>query len=165
MSGAKTIFSALTGLLFSAVRHEPVRPEPGAAARVHGFEHLRGHRYAVLTTFRKDGSPVPTAVWFGLDTAGCVYFVTEANAYKVRRIRRADAVLLAPSDLRGRPVGPAAAGTARVLPAAEIARAERVIAANYGLIRPLYRAFSARLSAGQVYVEVKPGAAERVSGK
>ena len=33
------------------------------------FEHLEGHRYARLTTYRKSGEPVPIPVWFRLPLA------------------------------------------------------------------------------------------------
>ena len=37
--------------------------ESGTAPDFSGFE---GNQYAVLVTFRRDGTPVPTPVWFAL---------------------------------------------------------------------------------------------------
>jgi len=119
-----------------------------------GFDALRGRKHAILTTYRRSGEAVPTVVWFGLDDAGRMYLRTEADAFKVKRLRRNPEVLVAPSDLRGKPKGPAAAGTARVLDASENDHAERTIQANYGLGRKVYESGGSRLDL--VYVEVVP---------
>jgi hypothetical protein len=34
------------------------------------FEALRGHKYAVVVTFRRSGEPVPSPVWLALDESG-----------------------------------------------------------------------------------------------
>jgi PPOX class probable F420-dependent enzyme len=128
--------------------------EPLPAER--GFESLRGHKYCLLTTFRKSGEPVPTPVWFGL-ADGTVYLQTEAAVGKVKRIRNDPRVRLAPCTLRGKPLGPPAEGTARVLAPGDSEPAERAIASNYGPIRKLYEAMSARLlSVEQLYIAVEP---------
>ena len=128
--------------------------EPLPAER--GFESLRGHKYCLLTTFRKSGEPVPTPVWFGLDD-GTVYLRTEAAVGKVKRIRNDQRVRLAPCTLRGKPLGPPAEGAARVLAPGDSEPAERAIASNYGPIRKLYEAMSARLlSVEELYIAVEP---------
>src|SRR5829696_5490286 len=86
--------------------------DPGTAPDFSGFQD---HRYAVLVTFRKDGTPVPTAVWFGLLDDGRFVTSTEERTAKVRRIRRDPHVRVFPSDPRGKPLGPGVEGTARIL--------------------------------------------------
>ena len=71
------------------------------------FPALRGHQYALLTTFRKSGQPVPTPVWFAED-GGKVYVYTRSDSGKVKRIRAGGRVELAPCDARGTLLGPAA---------------------------------------------------------
>jgi uncharacterized protein len=128
--------------------------EPLPADR--GFESLRGHKYCLLTTFRKSGEPVPTPVWFGL-ADGTVYLRTEVAVGKVKRIRNDPRVRLAPCTLRGKPLGPPAEGAARVLAPGDSEPAERAIASNYGPIRKLYEAMSARLlSVEEIYIAVEP---------
>jgi PPOX class probable F420-dependent enzyme len=119
------------------------------------FEHLRGHKYAVLVTFRRSGETVPTAVWFGLD-GGKLYVRTERRSGKVKRIRNDARVLVAPSGFRANPLGPAAGGTARILEPAESEHAERALAAHYGLFRRLYEGVGEQLNADMVYLEVTP---------
>ena len=127
----------------------------GTVAPEHGFESLRGHKYCLLTTFRKSGEPVPTPVWFGL-TDGKVYLRSEASVGKVKRIRNNPRVRVAPSTVRGKPLGLPAEGQARVLASNESEQAERAIAANYGLFRRLYEGFGNRLPIDLVYIEVEP---------
>jgi uncharacterized protein len=132
---------------FSAAREEPT---------AHGFDGLRGHKYCLLISFRRSGEPVPTPVWFGLDTDGRLFVRTEAGAAKVKRIRADSRVRVAPATSRGKPTGPLAAGVARVLPGDDEAHAERALQANYGLGRRLYEGVSEPLGVHTVYLEVTP---------
>jgi len=118
------------------------------------FDSLRGHKYALLHTFRKSGEAVPTPVWFGL-AGGKLYFRTYANAAKIRRIRQNPRVLAGPCDARGKPKGSLIEARARVLSASEEARAEEAIQSNYGLFRRLYEGGFAMKVEG-AYVEVEP---------
>lgn len=121
------------------------------------FGSLRGHRYAVLVTFRRSGDPVPTPVWFGVDDRGRAYVKTRHDAGKVMRLRNDSRVLIAPSTTRGKPVGPAIRGTARVLPEEEWPPAEATLAAAYGTGRKL----SERVIGGPdelaAYIQITPG--------
>jgi uncharacterized protein len=144
---------------YDRMRH----PAAQAAAReeptARGFSALRAHKYCLLVTFRRSGEPVPTPVWFGLDADGKLYVHTGAGAAKVKRIRANPRVRVAPSSVRGKPAGPLAEGTARVLTPEEEARAERAIQSNYGLGRKLYEGMGGPLGADMVYLEVTPASA------
>ncbi|MEV4516293.1 PPOX class F420-dependent oxidoreductase [Dactylosporangium sp. NPDC049525] len=95
---------------------------------------ILGRRKQVsLTTFRKDGRPVSTAVWHAID-GGEVLIVTEPGSGKVKRLRNSGRVVLAPSDIRGRvPDGaPSFEGSARLVEDPEgIARIRAAIARRY----------------------------------
>jgi uncharacterized protein len=123
------------------------------------FEALKDRKYALLVTFKRSGEAVPTATWFGLSDEGNVYTHTFADSWKVKRISRDPRVLVAPCDARGKPLGPAIEGRARVLPRAEWERAERAIAANYGLGRKLYMAPTQRRQDAMTYLEIVPASA------
>jgi len=123
------------------------------------FAALDGAKYCLLVTYRRSGEAVPTPVWFGLDADGRLYVSTVADAAKVRRIRANPSVLVAPATQRGKPTGPLAAGSARVLPAGEEAHAEAALQANYGLGRKLYEGMSGPLGVDTVYLEVSPNVA------
>jgi PPOX class probable F420-dependent enzyme len=120
------------------------------------FSALRGHKYCLLSTFRKNGEAVPTPVWFGL-ADGKVYIRTEAEVGKVKRIRREPRVHVAPCTFRGRPLGPSTEGSARIMAPAESEHAERALAAKYGLERRLYEGTVSRLLYPELlYIEVTP---------
>ncbi|HYX78763.1 MAG TPA: hypothetical protein VE727_05315, partial [Solirubrobacterales bacterium] len=62
----------------------------------------------------------------------------------------------APCNFRGKPIGPAAEGRARVLLPEEEERAEAALAANYGLTRTLYEGAGGRLGVKTLYIEIAP---------
>jgi PPOX class probable F420-dependent enzyme len=140
---------------YEAIRHRRAADLAEASAGASNFEHLRGHKYALLITYRRDGTGVPTPVWFGLRD-GRVYVHTEPRTAKVRRIRANPRVRVAPCTMRGKPRGAAAEGDARVLPRADEAMAEAVIQANYGLGRRIYEQPLTRSSLDWVYIEISP---------
>ena len=61
---------------------------------------LDRHRYMSLATFRRNGTEVATPVWFAA-VAGRLYVVSAGDAGKVKRIRNASRVRVAPCDVRG----------------------------------------------------------------
>jgi uncharacterized protein len=122
------------------------------------FDGLRGHKYAVLVTFRRNGAPVPSPVWFGLDAQGRAYVRTMHDAGKVKRVRNDPRALLAPSTVRGRPIGAAIEATALVVPRAEWSHAETTLQAAYGIGRKVYEgAFGGGDGIG-AYLELTPTA-------
>ena len=89
-------------------------------------------RYIRLTTFKKDGTAMPTPVWV-VDDGERVYVTTLESAGKLKRIRNSGRVLVAPSDWRGTPNGDEVEGQAEVLDAAGSQRVGVMIKAKYGL--------------------------------
>jgi uncharacterized protein len=129
--------------------------EPGTAADFSGFE---GKQYAVLVTFRKDGTPVPTPVWFALLDDRLFVTSTDRRTAKVRRIRRDPHVRVFPSDPRGKPVGPVVDGTARIVDEGDDGeRAEAALDRKYGRTRRIYERVMTR-SEDTLHLEVVPAA-------
>src|SRR3954449_11980756 len=87
---------------------------PGTARDFAGFSESE---YAALVTFRRDGTAVPTPVWFALVDDRHFVARTEERTAKVRRIRRDPRARIFPCDPRGKPLGPGIEGTARILQA------------------------------------------------
>ena len=86
------------------------------------FDIFAGDKALLLTTFRKDGTAVPTAVCTVVED-GVVYLVTVDGSAKVRRIRNDPRVTLGTCTMRkGIPTGPSYAARARVLTPEEIRR-------------------------------------------
>lgn len=95
-------------------------------------ERLGRGSYLLVTTFRKDGTPVPTPVWVGRDGDELLVW-TQATAGKVKRIRNNPSVEVTACDLRGKPRGETVKGTARILDAAETERGRKVLRKKYGI--------------------------------
>ncbi|WP_306357470.1 MULTISPECIES: PPOX class F420-dependent oxidoreductase [unclassified Nocardia] len=94
-------------------------------------------KYALLTTYKKDGTPVGTPVWVAPDGDRILVW-TNADAWKVKRIRRDPRVTLQISDNRGKPRGHAVVeGIASVLDADGTERTRTVLADKYGLLGSL----------------------------
>jgi len=70
--------------------------EPEAISR------FQGEKVISLETYRRNGEPVRTPVWF-LEENGILYVHTDDSTGKVKRIRRNPKVRLAPSHFRGKP--------------------------------------------------------------
>ncbi len=139
---------------YDAVRSKRAREAHERATRAGSLDGLAGHKYCLLTTFRRSGEPVSTPVWFGL-ADGKLYFRTYADALKRKRLRRNARVLVGPCDARGNPKGPTIEASARHLPPDEESTAEGAIQANYGLFRRIYeRGFAMKVEGA--YVEVTP---------
>lgn len=102
------------------------------------FSPLAQERFVALTTFRKDGTPVPTTVWIAGDGADLVV-TTPAGSGKVKRLRRDPRVQIVPSGRRGQ-LAPGATpvdGSASMVDPArdpgEFARLSALFPAKYGV--------------------------------
>jgi PPOX class probable F420-dependent enzyme len=120
-----------------------------------GFGTLEGHHYCLLVTVRRSGEPVPTPVLFGLRD-GKLYLRTDAKTAKVARVRNDPHVLVGPSNSRGKPRGPLARGTARLMPREENDAAYAVLKDNYLPMDRLGERMIDLLPIEMVYIEVAP---------
>ncbi|MBW8793604.1 MAG: PPOX class F420-dependent oxidoreductase [Streptomyces sp.] len=96
------------------------------------LDRLGAGKYLLVTSYRKDGTPVPTPVWVVRD-GDTLGVWTVADSFKVKRIRRRADVEVGPCDVRGRPTGDAVPATAEIVDAATSARYRRLIARKYGI--------------------------------
>jgi uncharacterized protein len=87
--------------------------------------------YVLLTTFRRNGTPVPTAVWVVRIGDELVVWTNPA-AGKVKRIRRDHHVQICPCSRRAEPRGRSIPGRARILEPAELAQVMPALIAKYG---------------------------------
>lgn len=127
------------------------------------FADLARHNYINLTTFRKNGQPVRTPVWFAQD-GDRLYVITGSNAGKVKRIRNNSRVQITPSDARGNPRGPTIDARARIVPPDQAALANALLDRKYGWQKRVYEALEKlvlflrrRRSEHNVFLEIVPG--------
>jgi PPOX class probable F420-dependent enzyme len=125
-----------------------------SGAATGSFGELADHTYCLVVSYRRDGSAVPTPVWFATGPDR-VYFRSLVDNGKTKRMRNDPRVLIAPCDMRGRPLAAAVRGRARFLAPAEEADVERLLHTKYGLGRRAYNKIAATKVPG-VYVEVAP---------
>lgn len=113
-------------------------------------------RTVLLTSYRRDGTPVASPVSIARDGDRAV-FRTWDTSWKARRIRRNPTVAVAPASFRGSPRGAAAPTRARLLDGADEARARRALARRHpfpqGLLVPLAHRLTGRRT---VHYELLP---------
>jgi PPOX class probable F420-dependent enzyme len=94
------------------------------------LERLGNGKYLLVTSYKKDGTPVATPVWVVRDGSTLGVW-TAGDSWKVKRIRRRSDVLVGPCDVRGNPTGASVPATAEIVPAAPY---RPLLARKYGLI-------------------------------
>lgn len=110
----------------------------------------------LLTTYKRDGTPVGTAVNIVVE-GDHAYFRTWDTAWKFRRILNNPEVEFAPCTPLGRPTGPAIRARARVLEGEESAHARRLLARKYpvshGILVPLVHRLRGNTT---MHIELRP---------
>jgi uncharacterized protein len=99
-----------------------------------GLESLNGTKTILLTTYKRDGTPVPTpvSVAFHADRA---FFRSYDRAWKTRRLRNDPRVTVAPATFRGRPTGQETRARAALLNGADAEVAARALARSHPVLQ------------------------------
>jgi PPOX class probable F420-dependent enzyme len=101
---------------------------------VGAFDHLGKERNVVVTTYKRDGTAVPTPV--NVVVLGHhAYFRTWATSGKAKRLRNNPQVSIAPSTARGKPTGPPITASARLLPPEEEQPVKEALARKHPLLQ------------------------------
>jgi PPOX class probable F420-dependent enzyme len=93
---------------------------------------VRDGNYICLETFKKNGEGVKTPVWYVLHD-GKFYAYTEADSWKVKRIRNNPRVRVAPCDMRGNVKGDFIEGHAQIITGPEEKMADKLLDQKYFL--------------------------------
>ncbi|MEU6524439.1 PPOX class F420-dependent oxidoreductase [Streptomyces sp. NPDC046924] len=96
------------------------------------WEQLGAGKYLLVTSYRRNGTPVATPVWVVRD-GDALGVWTVADSWKVKRIRARADVLVGPCDIRGTPTGDQLPATAEICDRVTTARYRELIARKYGL--------------------------------
>lgn len=123
------------------------------------FAPLAEQWSVLLTTYKRDGTPVGTAVNIALD--GDRAFVRSfEKAGKIKRIRNDSDVEIAPCKPNGKPTGPAIRAHARVLSerdAAEIKQARELINRKHPIVQRVgVQLFHRLVRHKTMYIELTP---------
>jgi PPOX class probable F420-dependent enzyme len=103
---------------------------------------LSDEKYMLLTTFRRDGTPVSTPVWVVALDGETVGFWTSSGSGKVKRLAHTTRVTVQPSDARGRlkQGSTAAEATARIVTGSEFEAIRERVIAKYGFMTKITKA-------------------------
>ena len=124
---------------------------------------LADESFVSLTTFRRDGTPVSTPVWV-VGHEGRLLIHSDADTWKVKRIRRDSHVRVAPCGATGKVRGEALEAEATVL--SDTSLVDALETRKYGLMYQVFRLFGAlsrrlrrRPPSESVTIEIVPGPA------
>jgi hypothetical protein len=132
----------------------------GDEPRDGSIEQVGACKRALLVTYRRDGTPVPTPVW-AAPAEGLLYVRSERASGKVKRLRNDARLLVAPCTVRGKPLGRPFEARARVLAPEQEPRAETALARRYGFGRALFEVTMDVLRVDMCFLEITPGAWDR----
>jgi PPOX class probable F420-dependent enzyme len=129
----------------------------------HAFSNIEREQYIRLTTLRKNGQSVDTPVWFAVHE-GTIYVETGAQSGKVKRIRHAPRVFLAPCTASGKVKAAAVEGKARIVTdTQEIYVAKAALQRKYGFKRVVFGSITilleslrGRPSGSSIYLAIEP---------
>lgn len=102
---------------------------------------LEGHKYILLTSFRKDGTGVPTPIWFAFPDEK-IYFYTNSKAWKIKRIQNTPKVEICPCTSKGEVLGDSFEAEAKRLDGQDAEMARKHLTKKYGMTFRLIRFFS-----------------------
>jgi uncharacterized protein len=120
------------------------------------LEPFRNQWAVLLTSFRRDGTPVGTPVSVAFE--GERAFVrSPGTGWKVKRMRRNPHVELAPCTPGGQPTGPSLSAVATPLEGEEAKRAARALRRKHPVLQGLVVPLTHRLlRCGTAYFELRP---------
>jgi uncharacterized protein len=125
--------------------------------RTGSIEEVARCKRALLVSYRRDGTPVPTPVWAAAH-GGRLYVRSERASGKLKRLRNDSRLLVAPCTVRGEPLGAPFEARARELAPADEPIAEQALARRYGLGRALFERTMDLLRVDMCFLEITPGA-------
>ena len=105
------------------------------------FADVAKSDYILLTTFTKDGTPKPTAIWAAPQGDGLVA-ISQEKSWKVRRIRNTPRVTIAVCDRSGNREGEAVEANATILEKSANGATYDAIGKRYGLLGKTLNVFS-----------------------
>jgi PPOX class probable F420-dependent enzyme len=95
------------------------------------FASLDRNPFIALTTYRKNGTPVMTPVWF-VKQDGKLFVWTAVDSGKAKRLKNNSCVQLGPSNHSGKLLGVTQAGRARFAAKEEYPALDKAFKAKYG---------------------------------
>ena len=95
---------------------------------------LKNTKTILLTTYKRDGTPVDTPVSIAFD-GDRAFFRSYDKAWKTKRLRRNPEVKIAPATMKGTPTGPAIDAQATLLDGDQARVAARALARRHRVLQ------------------------------
>jgi len=120
------------------------------------LEAVRDARTILLTTYKRDGTPVETPVSIAFEGERA-FFRSYDQAWKTKRLRNNPRVQIAASTLRGKRTGPAIPARATLLADEQARMAAKALARRHPLLQAVLVPAAHRLMRYQtVHYELRP---------
>jgi PPOX class probable F420-dependent enzyme len=117
---------------------------------------VRSARTILLTTYRRDGTPVETPVSIAFES-GRAFFRSYDKAWKTKRLRNNPNVEIAASTLRGKRTGPLIHARAALLDGEQARIAAKALARRHRLLQAILVPLAHRLMHYQtMHYELRP---------
>ena len=114
------------------------------------LDQFLDQKYINLETYKKDGTPVRTPVWFVIDN-DLIYVITRDSTGKVKRLRNNQDVRIGLCSFKGEPKGEWIKSKAENITGDEADKAIKIRKKKYGMFARLAGIFTAQKGNLMVY--------------
>jgi len=107
------------------------------------LEHFLDQKYINLETYKKDGTPIRTPVWFVIDK-NLIYVITRESTGKVKRLGNNQNVRIVPCSFKGEPKNEWVKGVAEKITGDEADKVIKLRKKKYGMFVRLIGVFTSQ---------------------
>ena len=107
------------------------------------LEQFLDQKYINLETYKKDGTPIRTPVWFVIDK-NLIYVITRESTGKVKRLRNNQNVRIVPCSFKGEPKNEWVKGAAEKITGDEADKVIKLRKKKYGMFVRLIGIFTSQ---------------------
>ena len=107
------------------------------------LEEFLDQKYINLETYKKDGTPIRTPVWFVIDK-NLIYVITRESTGKVKRLRNNQNVRIVPCSFKGEPKNEWVKGAAEKIRGEEADKVIKLRKKKYGMFARLIGIFTSQ---------------------
>ena len=107
------------------------------------LKHFLDQKYINLETYKKDGTPIRTPVWFVIDK-DLIYVITRDSTGKVKRLRNNQDVQVVPCSFKGEPKNEWVKGKTEMITGEEADKAIKLRKKKYGMSARLIGLFTSQ---------------------
>ena len=114
------------------------------------LEQFLDQKYINLETYKKDGTPIRTPVWFVIDKE-LIYIITRDSTGKVKRLGNNQNVRIVPCSFKGEPKNEWVKGKTEMITGEEADKAIKLRKKKYGMFARLTGIFTSQKGGLIVY--------------